>query len=107
MFLVAMQENASLEYIDHKFLVSGHTHLECDVDHGLIEKQKKKLQVPISHPHDWYQLVRLVGKKKKFEVVELTHKDFLNFADLLKTSLQLRKKDDTGNQFNWHSARWF
>lgn len=107
MFLVAMQQNTHLEIVDHKFLISGHTHLECDVDHGLIEKQKKKLQVPISHPYDWYQLVRSVGKKKKFEVIELNHSDFLNFADLLKKSLQLRKKDVEGNQFNWHSVKWF
>lgn len=107
MFLMAMTENQNLVVIDHKFMVSGHSHMECDVDHGLIEKQKKRLGVPISHPHDWYQLVRGVGKKKKFQVVELLHGDFLNFADLLRTNLVMRKKDTSGNAFLWHDVKWF
>lgn len=63
MFLCLMQNHTSFKTIDHKFMVSGHSHLECDVDHSLIEKQKKKLQMPIEVPRDWYQLVRAVGKK--------------------------------------------
>ncbi|CAH2014916.1 unnamed protein product [Acanthoscelides obtectus] len=63
MFLTVMQRNACLETIDHKFMISGHSHMECDVDHALIEKQKKKLELKINHPHDWYQLVRTVGKR--------------------------------------------
>lgn len=106
MFLTIMQNRTHLEVIDHKFMVSGHSHLECDVDHGLIEKQKKKLQIPVSHPHDWYQLVRSVGKKNKFEVIEFTHRDFLNFADLFKSTLSLRKKDSEGNFFKWTKIRW-
>lgn len=106
MFLFAIQENKKLEVIDHKFMVSGHSHLDCDVDHGLIEKQKKKLQFPIYHPHDWSQLIRSVGKTKKFLVRELTYKDFFDFAGLWKTSLLLRKKDAEGNPFSWHSVKW-
>lgn len=65
MFLTLLQQRPQLKQIDHKFMVSGHSHLECDVDHGLIEKQKKKLHMQISIPHDWYQLVRTVKKKTK------------------------------------------
>lgn len=107
MFLTVMQRNKFLETIDHKFMVSGHSHMECDVDHALIEKQKKKLEMEISHPHDWYQLVRTVGKRRKFLVKELTHDMFLNFADLYKNSLVLRKKDSMRHPFKWHDAQWF
>ncbi|CAG9764926.1 unnamed protein product [Ceutorhynchus assimilis] len=106
MFLTVMQRKKTLETIDHKFMVSGHSHMECDVDHALIEKQKKKLGTEISHPHDWYQLVRSVGKKQKFSVKELTHEAFLNFADLYKSQLVLRKKDSSGDSFKWHDVQW-
>lgn len=107
MYMTVMQRNKNLEIIDHKFMVSGHSHMECDVDHALIEKQKKKLQMQISHPHDWYQLVRSTGKKNKFIVKELTYDMFLNFSDLYKKALVLRKKDSNGDPFKWHDQRWF
>nr|CAH7752952.1 unnamed protein product [Callosobruchus chinensis] len=33
MCMVALQDSSHLEVIDHKFLISGHTHMECDTDH--------------------------------------------------------------------------
>lgn len=106
MFLAVMQRKATLQVIDHKFMVSGHSHMECDVDHGLIEKKKKKSEYPISHPYDWFQLVRTVGKKKTFIVNEMTHDKFLDFASLLKNQLVLRKKNSEGNLFKWQEVKW-
>lgn len=107
MFLTAIQINPNLEIIDHKFMVSGHSHMECDVDHSMIEKQKKKLEFPISHPHDWYNLVRSTGKKgKKMSVVEVKNEEFLDFASLLKKELVVRKKNSEGNPFLFHKVQW-
>lgn len=106
MFLCLMQHKKTINIIDHKFMISGHSHMECDVDHGLIEKQKKKSEYPISHPYDWFQLVRTVGKKNKFIVNEMTHDKFLDFASLLKFELVLRKKDSSGDTFNWLKVKW-
>lgn len=89
-------------------MVSGHSHMECDIDRGFIEKQKKKLKSTIYHPHDWYQLVRSVKiSKKHFQVKELSHSDFLKFDGLLKDSLILRKKDTDGEMFSWLKSHWF
>lgn len=106
MFLVAMQRIKHLKIIDHKFMVVGHSHMECDVDHGQIEKHKKRTDIPINHPHDWYQLVRSVGTEKKFNVIEQNYKDFLQFSDLLKKDLILRKEDTEGRSVNWLTIRW-
>lgn len=107
MFFYALQQNTNLKLIDHKFMISGHSHMECDVDHSLIEKQKKKLETQINHPYDWYQLVRMTGKKRKFIVKELTYDSFLDFASLYKGPLVLRKKNEAGLPFNWLNCRWF
>ena len=45
----------------------------------------------VLHPHDWYQLVPNSGKSEKFEIIELTHPDFLNFAELFESDLMLGK----------------
>ena len=92
MFLTALQDKKSLDQADRKFMTSGHSHMECDVDHGLIEKLNKT-EISISVPHDWFQLVRTVGKTKKFSVIELKYADFHDFSSLLSTALVLRKKN--------------
>jgi len=96
----------NVNIINHKFLVPGHTHMECDVDHSLIEKQKKKIQVPIFHPHDWYQLVRSTGKKNKFKVIEMAQDDFFDFAKLLKGPLVAHKINTDREPFKWHDVQW-
>lgn len=92
MFMIAVQNSRNINIIHHKFLTPGHTHMECDSDHSVIEKRKKKYPCPIDHPRDWVNLVRLCGTKKPFKVIEMTKKDFLQFSSLLKTFLQQKKK---------------
>lgn len=50
-----------IETIDHKFLISGHSYMECDQDFGLIEKRKRAVGV-VYMPDDWVNLVRQTSK---------------------------------------------
>lgn len=82
MFHYAIHKHPSIEVIDHKFLVPGHTHLECDVDHAVIERTKKKSSIDIHLPRDWYQLVKSASKKKINLKLKLWIKiDFLLFPN--------------------------
>lgn len=47
MCISVLQHSVTLQQIDHKFLLPGHTHMKCDSDHSLIEKMKKKYTAPI------------------------------------------------------------
>lgn len=105
MCLSLMHEN-HIETLDHKFMVSGHSRMECDSDHAQIEKLKKRYSAPISHPHDWFQLIRLAGKKHPFQVVEMGQPDFLDYATLLKTEIHLKKNNEAGEKFVWHDVKW-
>ncbi|CAK1579644.1 unnamed protein product [Parnassius mnemosyne] len=58
-----LTQKVGLKTIDHKFLVPGHTHLECDADHASIERAKKKYNGRISIPNDWYMLVSMVSSE--------------------------------------------
>jgi hypothetical protein len=44
MFLYAISNFSALKIISPKFLVAGHTYMECDSDHALIEKKKEKIK---------------------------------------------------------------
>lgn len=52
-YFTVLQDHPSLKIINHKFLIPGHTHMECDGDHALIEKNKKRTETPIHHPRNW------------------------------------------------------
>lgn len=103
MCMKALQDSETLKIIDHKFLIPGHTHIECDTDRSLIEKKKKKYGLPIEHPHDWAQLVSQVGKKDPFIVREMRQCEFQAFSGILKGPLVNRKLNGSDN---WRSIKW-
>lgn len=106
MFTIFMQSANTFETIEHKFLVPGHTHMECDVDHSLIERKKKRTHVPIHHPRDWFQFVGSVGSKNVFQVKEMKHNLFLNFSPILKEKFLWRKVNENGEVFKWSTVKW-
>lgn len=61
-----------IETVDHKFLVSGHSFMECDQDFGIIEKRKKKTS-HVFIPNDWMNIV--AQSSKTFLVHKMTQKD--------------------------------
>lgn len=71
MYMVALQNSPGLKEINLKFLVPGHTHMECDTSHALIEKCKKTFHRNIHHHHDWSQLLRSTGSKHPFIVKDM------------------------------------
>lgn len=106
MFMLAMKDLPYVQCIDHKFLVPGHTHMECDGVHSIIEKKKKKHPIPIDHPRDWANLVRLCGSKKKFQVIEMKRDDFFEFSALFKGLFQQRKINTDGEKVYWKDIKW-
>lgn len=105
MFMAVLQLS-HIEEINHKFMVSGHSHMECDIDHSLIEKQKKRSGMKISHPQDWATLIRCTNKKQPFRVVEMTQDDFYDFANLLTTVFVKKQKNSKGGTFKLQECKW-
>lgn len=69
----------SLRTVTHKFLLRGHTHMEADHTHALIERTvKKQPPMQIVTPWDWEQLIRSSGAT----VFGMEVEDFKNFAAL-------------------------
>ncbi|CAG4992956.1 unnamed protein product [Colias eurytheme] len=97
MFVVLRHMHPTLETINHKFLVSGHSHMECDSDHSLIERTKKKTQIKINHLNDWIQLVRSCKINNAFNVVPMKLDDFLNFSELSSKKIKKLVINSYGN----------
>ncbi|XP_034250507.1 uncharacterized protein LOC117650953 [Thrips palmi] len=112
MYHVALQEHPTLQTIEHIFLIPGHTHLEVDNKHSVMERFKSNRD-KVSHPEEYYDLIHEAGLTDlenfpdgKFFVVRM-HKKFYNFADLLSGPLIKREVTLNQNKFNWLDTNWF
>ncbi|XP_039954189.1 uncharacterized protein LOC120770666 [Bactrocera tryoni] len=104
MFAKVLEDHPTIETIDHKFLVVGHTHLECDTVHAQIEKKKKYTSVSIQHPHDWSNLI--AATNKKYITQEMKQEEFYNFNALMKDKYTWRNNNTEGEKFEWKFVRW-
>lgn len=93
----------TLKVINHKYLLRGHTHLEVDCDHSVIEREKKKLpEFKIMIPWDWQQFVRIASRSNPFTVISMEVDDFKNFKVLMESSTApfvSRKKTSSSEDF--------
>ena len=106
MFAYLLRHHPSIQQIDHKFLIPGHTHMECDADHATIERKLKTRPFPINLPRDWYQLVRSAGKNHKFNVLIMSEEHFYSFKSLLKGPLCWSKLNTAQEKFVWRPIKW-
>ncbi|KAK9738347.1 hypothetical protein QE152_g10008 [Popillia japonica] len=102
MFTYVLQVKTTLRTIEHKSLVPGHAHLECDSDHSIVERKSKKSPFPIHHPRDWYQLVRMCGG-----VTPMDQEDFFDFRLLSakKGVLQKKRNNENGDLFEYRKIK--
>jgi len=105
MCLWFLKNQESIDAIDHKFLVPGHTRMECDSDYANIEKARKRYSAPINHPNNWTEMIRWTGKNK-FYVKDMNQNDFYNFNNLLKTKYKMTKNNTIGGKFVFRDVKW-
>lgn len=92
--------------INHKFLQPGHTHMEADSIHALIEKTKKKSLASIEVPRDWVNLIRMIHRTPPIKVQEMVQSEFFNFKKLLSTSHVHRKFNNKNEAVSWNKIKW-
>ncbi|VEN62401.1 unnamed protein product, partial [Callosobruchus maculatus] len=102
-YFFILEKCPQLEIVEHKFLVRGHTHLEADSAHSLIEREwKRQTQFKIMVPWDWQQLVRICSRKNPFTVISMEKSDFINIKSLYEgpnAPFVIRKKASTNDPF--------
>ena len=90
--------------IDLKFLIPGHTHMECDSMHASIEFAKKNVE--IFSLHEWVNVMKCARRKHPYTVIPLTHSDFYDLKTLSSTLIKNRNKTADGENINWLFIRW-
>lgn len=79
-----LQSHPSLEVINQKFFIPGHSFSTCDQDFGITEKEKR-YQKNIYLPDDWNEVIQASKKKDpKFVVTKMDSSKFFSCAKLLK-----------------------
>ena len=106
MFLDILHEHPHIKTIDHTFLEPGHTHMECDAEHALIEKAKKRVGFSVQIPEDWYNIVRETKPKNPYVVVIKDLEKFFDFAELFTGPLVLRTTNCKKEKIVWQNIRW-
>ena len=95
---------SNIEIIDHKFLESGHTQMECDSMHSAIEFAKKKTEIYI--PSQWITIIRMTRRKNPYYVVPLQYEDIYDFKEVTKSTLKYSKVDSEGIKVKWMKIKW-
>ena len=78
LFLVAI---GLFDHIEQRFLLSGHSFLQCDSDFAFIEKRKRVTKAFI--PSDLFKIVQESKVVKPFRVVSMLEADFRDIHKLL------------------------
>lgn len=68
--------------IYHKFMKTGHSHMEVDSIHAAIERSKKKMSINIETPRDWAVFIASVRRSIPFNVVEMEQTEFKEIKSL-------------------------
>jgi hypothetical protein len=109
MYFYVLNKFTNLQEINHKFFLRGHTHMEVDGQHSIIERAKKKIKPStIFTSNDWANFIRYC-KKPMFNVYSMSLEDFYNFGNLCSTTLSPlinRKKCESGEPFKLSEVVW-
>lgn len=104
-----------LEVIEHKYLESGHTHMEVDSMHSAIENQMRLM--PIFSMIDFCNVIRLARSnrklnkkktaKKPYEPIVMSNSDILDLKDLRNNLMVNRSIDSEGQKLQWLKVKCF
>ncbi|KAE8738262.1 hypothetical protein FOCC_FOCC016262 [Frankliniella occidentalis] len=112
-FIATIQDHPSLKVIDHKFLIPGHTFMECDQIHAQIEKKKRRATAELHYPRDWFNFIRTTVpyNNSNLLVREMKQKHFLDFVSLLQLKMNgpliMRSKNTEKEHFLFSHVQWF
>lgn len=101
---IMMSPDNTIKTIDYKFLEPGHTMMECDNMHAVIERASEYAEIYI--PEDWVNVVRLARKDSPYVVKVMEHTDFLNFKPMRELLFPAKIKSTDGHFLKWSDVRW-
>jgi hypothetical protein len=71
-------DNTYKKTVHHKFLIPGHSFMECDQNFGVTENTKNSSK-HVFVPDDWLQMRK---KSKHFTIVKMTNEEFISLKSM-------------------------
>lgn len=107
MFMITVQDVEHIEKIDHKFLLSGHSEMECDSMHSAINTELKRVG-QASWPEEMVQIARNARRANDapYLVNDLIQEQIKDYKSFVKQNMTSRKKDTDGNMISWSKIIW-
>lgn len=107
MCLTAVQEIPHLQTIDLKFLVVGHSEMECDSMHSAISTELKRVG-KANWPEDWKTIARSARRRgdKPYSVHDVRHNQILDWKTYADRNLIFRKEDESRKLVGWQKMCW-
>ncbi|XP_062702150.1 uncharacterized protein LOC115263741 isoform X2 [Aedes albopictus] len=99
------KEGRALRII-HRFMKTGHSHMEVDTIHATIERAKKRTEVSIEIPSDWEIFIAAIQRTVPIEVVSMQQKDFLDIT-ALEEIYTIPKTTTSGETFSFKKVMEF
>ena len=89
--------------ITQKYLEPGHTQMEVDSVHSVIERAKKGTEVFV--PRDWINIIALARKKSPYTVVTISNEDFIDAKQYTNEQNLNFKILQNNNKVNWRNIK--
>lgn len=93
-----------IDIIDHKFLVPGHTMMECDSMHSAIEYAHRHMS--IYSIHEWVNVLKIARRHNPYMVSVLEHPYFHDLKTLAGHLVTNRRSSNSDKIINWLDVRW-
>ena len=97
--------NSNIQQLDHLYMESGHSQMECDSVHANMERAVRNRD--INAPTDYYSAVGTARRHPGYKVVAMDGDDFKDFKPLTKMLIRNRTKDTNKLTVNWMKIKHF
>jgi hypothetical protein len=95
-----------LEHIDHTFLESGHTQMEVDSMHAVIERSSHSAEIFV--PRDWVTIASVAKTTgKPYRIHTMQGNDFIDFKSVSSAVIENKNGLESGKRLNWMQCKWF
>lgn len=105
--LVAVQL-LDIKRIDHIFLTSGHTQMDVDAIHSLVESEAKKEKGigGIRGPSDWNRVIKNAAKIRPLEVHAIKNREIIAWKKIAEKIVTNSKVFSNGEPIAFNKTRW-
>jgi len=88
-----------IHIIDQKYLIPGHTQMQCDSMHAAIEHEKRYRSV--NSVEEWKEIMQSARRNNPYKVKQFKYNDFHNLKQLAADSITNRRLSSNGENVQW------